>query len=97
MRSTDEDELFYSWSLSKSGSLLLFNLYSDDSFISALRVQLSAASGKKKKQKQKHALDQNKNEHEMKPSSPKHLYDSEKQEQNTAKFNEPTTISLFLF
>lgn len=96
MRSTDEDELFYSWSLSKSGSLLLFNLYSDDSFISALRVQLLREL-KGKKKKKKHALDQNKNEHEMKPSSPKHLYDSEKQEQNTAKFNEPTTISLFLF
>lgn len=43
MSSTDEDELFYSWSRSKSGSLLPFNLYSDDSFIAALRVQLSAA------------------------------------------------------
>lgn len=43
MSSTDEDELFYSWSRSKSGSLLPFNLYSDDSFIAALRVQLAAA------------------------------------------------------
>lgn len=38
----------------------------------------------------------------MKPSSPKHLYDSEKQQHNTAKFttrpqNEPTTSVCFRF